>query len=117
MPALPGQKAGTLYAGGYQYPVRSTDNGASWQQIKTGLTYSWYIGICGDGINLYTGCSNENEPMFVSPESDGLAWKPYTFNGMTQRFSAQPFEMAYDSRNHIMYAASWHEGLLALKIR
>ncbi len=74
------------------------------------------MGICGDGKDLYTGCSNENEPMFTSPEADGLSWKPYTFNGTTQKFSAEPFEMSYDARNHIMYAASWHEGLLALKI-
>jgi photosystem II stability/assembly factor-like uncharacterized protein len=109
-------KTGTLYAGGYQYPVRSDDNGASWRQVKTGLTYSWYIGICGDGTNLFTGCSNENEPMFTSPEDDGITWTPYTYEGTTQKFSAEPFEMAYDARNHIMYAASWHEGLLALKI-
>ena len=29
-------KTGTLYAGAYQYPVRSTDNGASWQPLKRG---------------------------------------------------------------------------------
>lgn len=105
---------GTLYAGGYQYPVRSTDNGASWQQIKNGLPYSWYIGICGDGTNLYTGCTNGKNPFFTSPEGDGLTWKAY--QGGAQKFSAEPFEMWYDSANRIMYAASWHEGLLALKI-
>ena len=61
-------------------------------------------------------CSNENEPIFWSAESDGLNWKSYAFNGATQRFSAQAFEMSYDAQNHIMYSASWHEGLLALKI-
>ena len=43
---------GTLYSGGYQYPARSTDNGSSWEQIKKGLVYSWYMGICGDGEKL-----------------------------------------------------------------
>jgi len=107
-------KAGVLYAGGYQYPVRSTDNGASWQQITKGLVYSWYIGICGDGNTLYTGCTNANEPFFTSPESDGLTWT--AFQGGSQKFSAEPFEMFYDPKNHILYSASWHEGLLALKI-
>ncbi len=107
---------GALYAGGYQYPVRSTDNGASWQQIKTGLVYSWYIGIFGDGKNIYTGTSNGPEPYFFSPEVDGLTWKPCEHNGKIQKFTAVPFEMAYDAKNNIMYAASWHEGLLALKI-
>lgn len=107
-------RTGTLYAGGYQYPVRSTDNGASWEQIKMGLTYSWYIGICGDGNNLYTACSNAKEPFFTSPESDGTTWIPYA--GGAQTFSAAPFEMAYDRRNHIVYSASWDNGLFALKV-
>lgn len=107
-------KAGVLYAGAYQYPVRSTDNGASWQAIKQGLVYSWYMGICGDGRNLYTACSNKNEPFFTSPEDDGEKWT--ADQGGAQKFSAEPFEMQYDPRNHILYAASWGEGLLALKV-
>jgi len=106
---------GVLYSGGYQYPVRSTDNGASWQALKTGLVYSWYMGICGDGKTLYTACSNPQEPFFTSPEKDGLTWTAY--EGGTQKFSAAPFEMAYDPANHILYSASWGEGLLALKVR
>jgi hypothetical protein len=105
-------KDGTLYSGGYQYPARSTDNGSSWSQIKTGLVYSWYMGICGDGENIYTACTNKNEPFFVSPESDGQTWKPLG----EQRFSAAPFEMAFDPVNRILYAASWEEGLLAMKL-
>jgi hypothetical protein len=105
---------GTLYAGAYQFPVRSTDNGASWQPVTKGLVYSWYIGICGDGKRLFTACTNAHEPFFVSPEDDGRTWTAY--RGGKQRFSAQPFEMRHDPVNGIMYSASWHEGLLALKI-
>jgi photosystem II stability/assembly factor-like uncharacterized protein len=104
--------SGVLYAGGYQYPVRSTDNGASWQQITNGLVYSWYMGICGDGTRLFTSCSNDNEPFFVSPESDGLTWTAY--KGGAQTFTGEAFEMDYDSTHHIMYSASWGAGLLAL---
>ena len=107
-------KTGVLYAGAYQYPVRSTDNGESWQPIKNGLPYSWYIGICGDGENLYTGCTNGKNPFFTSPETDGTAWKPYRDGA--QKFSAEPFEMWFDAANRIMYSANWGEGLLALKI-
>jgi photosystem II stability/assembly factor-like uncharacterized protein len=107
-------KAGVLYAGAYQYPVRSMDNGASWEPLKKGLVYSWYMGICGDGKNLYTACSNKDEPFFTSPEEDGVNWTPY--RGGTQKFSSEPFEMYFDSKNRILYAASWHEGLLALKV-
>jgi len=105
---------GVLYSGGYQYPVRSADNGNSWAQITKGLVYSWYMGICGDGENLYTACSNKNEPFFTSPESDGLTWS--AFQGGAQKFSAEPFEMYYDAKNRIMYSASWSEGLLALNL-
>lgn len=103
---------GTLYSGGYQYPARSTDNGATWEQVTQGLTYSWYMGICGDGKNLYTACSNKDQPFFVSPENDGRTWKPLN----DQKFSAAPFEMAYDPVHKILYAASWEEGLLAMKL-
>ena len=108
-------RSGTLYAGAYQYPVRSTDNGASWQQLTKGLVYSWYTGLCGDGTSLYTGCSNEGQPFFTSPEKDGLTWTPYM--GGVQRFSAAPFEMHHDATNHIIYSANWSEGLLALKVK
>lgn len=107
-------RTGTLYAGAYQYPVRSTDNGASWQPLTKGLVYSWYMGICGDGDRLFTACTNAKQPFFTSPEDDGLTWTPY--RGGAQTFSAAPFEMHYDSTNHILYSASWSEGLLALKV-
>jgi len=103
---------GTLYSGGYQYPARSTDNGSTWEQIKNGLVYSWYMGICGDGQNIYTACTNKDQPFFVSPENDGVTWKPLN----EQKFSAVPFEMAFDPIHKILYSASWEEGLLAIKL-
>ena len=106
-------REGVLYSGGYQFPVRSTDNGETWRQIKAGLVYSWYMGICGDGTTLFTACSNSNEPFFTSSERDGETWT--AFEGGAQKFSAEPFEMHYDAKSRTMYAASWSEGLLALK--
>jgi hypothetical protein len=105
-------KTGVLYSGGYQYPARSTNNGASWTQITKGLDYSWYMGVCGDGQFIYIGNSGENRPFFVSPESDGTQWSVY--RGGAQTFSSDPFEMGYDPVNGIMYSSNW-EGLFALK--
>jgi photosystem II stability/assembly factor-like uncharacterized protein len=105
-------KNGTLYSGGYQYPSRSADNGSSWEQIKDGLIYSWYMGICGDGQNIYTATTSKDQPFFVSSETDGLRWKPLN----NQKFSAVPFEMVFDPVNKILYSASWEEGLLAIKL-
>lgn len=106
-------KNGALYSGGYQYPARSTDNGATWTQVKTGLDYSWYMGVSGDGEYLYIGNTGENRPFFVSPESDGLTWSAY--QGGKQTFHSSPFEMFFDSTNGILYSANW-EGLFALKV-
>ncbi len=105
-------KDGTLYSGGYQYPARSTDNGATWEQVKTGLTYSWYMGITGDGKNLYTSSSNKDQPFFASPETDGKNWRPFS----KQTFSEVSFTMALDPVNRILYSASWGEGLMAVKL-
>ena len=87
---------------------------ACWQdgQVKTGLTYSWYMGIIGDGKNIYTASSNKDQPFFVSPESDGQNWKAFNH----QTFSAAPFTMALDPVNRILYSASWGEGLLAVRL-
>lgn len=106
-------RTGVLYSGGYQYPTRSTDNGLSWTQVKTGLDYSWYIGVAGDGENIYLGNTGPNRPMFVSPETDGTKWTAY--RGGVQTFPKEPFEMHYDSSNGIMYSANW-DGLWALKV-
>ncbi len=104
---------GALYSGGYQYPVRSTDGGKTWAQVTQGLNYSWYIGIIGDGKTLYTAGSGEKQPFFVSSESDGINWGKYRKGAQT--FSSEPFEMAYDSANAIVYSSSWG-GLYALKV-
>src|SRR6185436_6961253 len=80
---------------------------------KTGLDYSWYMGVAGDGENIYVGCSGTNRPFFVSPETDGVNWTVY--QGGKQTFSSDPFEMAYDAENGIMYSSNW-EGLFALKV-
>ncbi|MDB5384699.1 MAG: hypothetical protein JWM11_345, partial [Planctomycetaceae bacterium] len=81
-------------------------------QIKKGLIYSWYMGICGDGQNIYTATTSKDQPFFVSAETDGITWKPLN----DQKFSAVPFEMVFDPVNKILYSASWEEGLLAIKL-
>lgn len=106
-------KAGHLYSGGYQYPSRSTDNGKTWTQVKTGLDYQWYMGVAGDGNNIYLANGGENRPYFMSPETDGVNWSAY--DGGKQTFSSQPFEMHFDKVNGILYSATW-DGLLAMKV-
>jgi hypothetical protein len=113
-------KNGTIYTGNQPYPVRSTDNGATWQQVKNaGLDpgYGYYFAVMGDGNYLYTGHSNiwgyMSGPTAVSRETDGMTWTPY--NGGTQVLTNGPISMAFDSVNQIMYSSNLY-ALLALKV-
>jgi len=111
-----------LYAGAVGTPARSTDNGKTWTALpqdnmrKNGMFPWCYVGICGDGTNLYTAGRYLNAPggyYYTSPETDGLTWKPYL---KEQTFLMEPFEMHYDAKNGIMYASHWQDGFWALKI-
>lgn len=110
---------GWLYAGATPYPVRSKDNGATWEQLKQ-LPFAYYYSVYGDGAALYTSRSytgsngQEPAPYFTSAEADGIAWKEH---GAHQKFADGPFQMAFDAANGILYSANWDTGLLALKVR
>jgi hypothetical protein len=110
---------GTLYLGGYQYPYRSTDDGATWTAVNTGLAYAYYLSVGGDGKNLYTapsfpagGDSHANTPIFTSPEADGATWT--AFNAQT--FDNGPYRTRFDPVHGIMYVASWNAGVWAMKV-
>ena len=111
-----------LYAGAVGCPARSTDNGKTWTTLTKDTTqkngfFPWcYMGICGDGTNIF--CAGRNFVVghgyyYTSPETDGLTWKPYL---KEQTFLMEPFEMHYDAKNGIMYASPWQDGFWALKI-
>jgi MYXO-CTERM domain-containing protein len=69
--------------------------------------------VHGDGTTLYTGKSfGANQPFSVSPETDGVTWKPFN----TQMFPDGPYEMAYDAQNGILYSSNWSSGVWALKV-
>jgi hypothetical protein len=117
-------KTGALYTGGSTAPMRSTDNGATWNKIS-GLPYAGYYTVIGDGTNLYTSKScpcgggiptpgPNDSPAYTSPESDGLTWTPY--QGGTQKFANGPYMMAFDKVNRILYMANWLAGAFALKV-
>jgi hypothetical protein len=114
-------KNGTVYSGGTPYPLRSSDNGATWQQMQTGLGFFYYYSVYGDGDTLYTQLSYTGDnagmglqPYMSAPESTGGPWLPYL--GGTQKFMNGPFWMCYDAANGIMYSANWRGGIWALKV-
>jgi hypothetical protein len=114
-------KTGVLYAGSTPYPIRSTDNGVTWQQTSTGLEYFYYYIIYGDGNTLYTSKAyaggSWNSSWFTSPETNGTTWTKYNPLGTgAQVFGSGPYQMCFDKVNRIMYAACWQSGLFALKV-
>lgn len=113
-------KNGTIYSGGGSCPIRSTDNGKTWQDI-TGLPIGAYFMVYGDGNLLYahlatTGDIGYQAPWYVSPETDGTHWTEYKVGAQAQTMSTGPSFMAFDKVNRIMYSANWTGGLYALKV-
>jgi hypothetical protein len=108
-------KDGKLYSTGVTPCLqRSTDNGATWTDLKAPGECT---GVWGDGNYLYTAPAYAQgmQPFFTSPETDGLTWSAY--KGGTQKFDGSgPFEMAFDSLNGILYASMWFQGVWALKV-
>ena len=111
-------KTGALYAGSWQYPYRSADNGQTWQQLaNNGLPYSGYYAVCGNGEDLFVmpDPGSATASWYTSKESDGLTWKPYTGGG-DQAFVKSPISVQYDSVTHIMYSCQWTQGLWAMQV-
>jgi photosystem II stability/assembly factor-like uncharacterized protein len=98
---------GALLASGNPGNVISMDNGATWENIGPG---GGHISLVGDGETLYTGELFGNR-ILTAPESDPTTWTP-----SEQEFARGPFEMAFDSKNRIMYTASQQAGVWALKL-
>jgi hypothetical protein len=124
MPQIYYAKNHVLYVGATPYIARSTDNGASWTLVNGGLPYFYYMGIIGDGNSMYTAQSfpdngaKYNTPIYTSPESDGLTWKPYNAlkTATAQTFDNGPAWMAFDRVNRIVYGVNWTAGVWALKV-
>jgi hypothetical protein len=107
-------KEGTIFAGGNPNIMKSTDNGVTWKLGENPDKKNWgYIGIIGDGTNLYTSGHDHYGEFQTSPESDGLVWRNYG----TQISDAGSFELAYDAANGIVYSANEYDGLMALKVK
>jgi photosystem II stability/assembly factor-like uncharacterized protein len=114
-------KDGTLYSGARNYPVRSHDNGITWEQVSAGLPNFYYYSVVGDGTTLYTQLSNTGDnagkgqqPYMTAPETSGGPWTPY--RGGAQKFNNGPYVMSYDAANGILYSANWRTGIWALKV-
>jgi hypothetical protein len=109
-----------LYAGAHGYPLRSDDNGLTWETLES-IPNATYYTIQGDGETLYTQLSYTGDnggrgpqPYLVSAEGDGNAWTAY--GDGRQTFDNGPFVMRFEKSNRIMYSANWRGGIWALKV-
>jgi len=110
---------GVLYAGATPYPMRSKDNGVTWEQLNDGLGFSYYYLVYGDGKTLYTSPAYTGTnggaplPYYAASETSGGAWTPHLPD---QKLVDGPYQMKFDAANGIMYSANFGAGLLALKV-
>lgn len=72
---------GKLYAGGVNYPMRSSDNGSTWASVGTSTLPNYgYFAVWKSGSYLYTGKSSgvigghSPEGLYRSLATDGLTW-------------------------------------------
>jgi len=65
---------GTLYYGATPNPLRSPDNGLTWEAIPMLFGY-WQV-IVGDGNLMYTMPVGSDVQLLSSLENDGLTWSP-----------------------------------------
>jgi hypothetical protein len=112
---------GTLVvADGIAHILRSTNNGQTWQNISSGLTYGYYETVVSDGVNLYT------LPSFPIQNYDTGPWLTKTMLGNdawhaqgTQKpcqsgFCNGPIQGAFDG--NYLYGAHWDAGVWRLQV-
>lgn len=106
---------GALYVGAVYHPMRSTDNGVTWQSVDS-LPSSTYIAFTGTGDRIYTQAYTDGSPVAfrTSADNDGITWAQDTAQGVTQGSS---WSMVFDPVNHIVYSANRWGGLWALRVQ
>lgn len=104
-------KKGVLYVSSDVDLIKSTNNGETFTHIPFSPVsgYAHLLSIFGDGTRLYAGGSGG--PIFSALETDDTTWTAVN----VQTFTAQPYQMAFDSKNKILYSANATGGLWALQ--
>lgn len=95
--------AGVLYVGAFGTPLRSKDNGKTFEPI-TSLGTKYYFAITGDGDRLYTRPWTESGPYLVSPETDGTTWTPLVAGN--ENPTGDTFYLQFDPINRVLYSAN-----------
>jgi hypothetical protein len=95
--------AGVLYVGSVPAPIRSTDNGLTFQDLPS-AGYGYFFAIEGDGERLYTRKWGSSGAYMVSPESDGVNWEPLVAGANNPTGDA--FYLEFDPINRVMYSGN-----------
>ncbi len=111
-------KAGIFYLGGNNRILRSEDFGATWSDAGAPTNRDGYMGLVGDGNYIYSASSNTGTSTvgpvsyYISSESDGLNWKPYS----SQKFDDGPMSMTFDAQNNVVFSSNWNAGVWKLVV-
>lgn len=105
-------KTGVLYGTCFSGIMRSTDYGVTWAVVGP-MTFCEAVGSDGNYIYSKQAYNGGAGYYYRTPENDGLTWTAY---GQGGSFSAGPFEMAFDATDGILYASTWQDGMLAMKV-
>jgi hypothetical protein len=103
---------GTLYSTGQPRIMRSVDNGVTWEMV--GPENQGFIGIVGDGTNMYAKSHDRSTPIITATENDGDDWSDYA--PQPEEFFGGSYEFAFDATNRIVYGAFLTAGVMALKL-
>jgi hypothetical protein len=96
---------GTIYAAGPGGGLKSTDNGASWDNMPNSAISSV---ITGDGTNLYTGYGGYGHAYWTAPESDTSSWTNLESPDMAGGACLPSF--TYDKDHRILYSTNCGSG-------
>jgi hypothetical protein len=120
--ALTIDPSGRLYLGLWNKIVTSTDTGATWTDISSGLVYAGYQAIADDGTTLYTapsgpdaGTNSQDTGVFTMPVG-GSSWTRMSDPTCTGATCNGPAQAAYDPVHHLVYTANWLAGVWSLDL-
>lgn len=107
--------------------LKSTDNGATWQDDSSGLPYAYYASLLSDGTNLYTApgfpvlgdLGQAHGPWYTKPIASSGGWHAYNAQQPCDPLAGYcngPASGAYDAINGIVYSANGNGGVWKMQV-
>lgn len=95
---------GRVFAGGYDFALRSDDRGASWQPVASGLRAAWIESLASGPDSLWASSGGPGSSLFTRA-ADGESWSVETLPGESPVLIG---EIAVDAATSAVYAGGEH---------